>query len=404
MKSFILFFILFLYVSLISAFPHVRDVTVNQTTDGSGLVQICYTAVNYDDTLMSTNILGTNRDFTGYIPIITLLDTIRIYSEGENYGWRVRASESGVRHCVVWDMTTDMGDVENCGFTANIAVFDSVLSSYSVTDSFYANDSLTPEVRAFGLEYRRGELWVLYHSNLTNECWMRPYSLPDLREGDSIFVGTVTVGPSDMTFAGDRMFWLEDTRMILKEFSFETGVSHSVRSDWWGLPGTFANLAGAAFDGEKLWVCFARGTFIALDTSDFSLVDTMFFPEFAISTPATSADGLAWGLGILWCFSNDNIVYAIDTKTKTIIHSIPTGDVVLATGAEGAAWDGMNLWLLIFQDIMYISFHFSNRLFFIAQKAFVLIIDHQDQSGYILLYFHQRKIFSQVLPLTYSGI
>lgn len=326
--------------------PVVTDLEIGQMTDGSGLVRICYDAQSSTDSTISMNVLGNYvHDPDSRLPMVTLLDTLTGF-EKPNYGWRVASSDTGERHCFLWDMTTDLGDIEECGIQGKFAVFDSMLESYSIVDSFMANDSLRPTERAFGLAYKHGQLWVMYHEDLTNHCWIRPYTLPELTEGDSIFIGTVAVGPSDMAFAGDRLFWIEDTRVILKEFDFETGVSHAVRSDWWSLPGTSVHLAGAAFDGENLWVSFSQGTFIALDTATFSLQDTMFFPEFGVSSPATSADGLAYGLGLIWCFSNDNIVYAIDPELKEIIHTIPTGEVVVATGAEGAAWDGVNLWVV----------------------------------------------------------
>ncbi len=358
----------FYLVSLVLAQPMAEEVSIEQLRDGSGLVKICYKAVNPVDSFISTNVLVTELGmFDEFLPVLTLRDTLSGY-DAPNFGWRVSASDTGEIHCFLWDMTTDLGDVENCGFRGNVAVFDSVLSSYSITDSFPANDSARVTERAFGLAYKRGELWLMFHEGATDHCWVRPYTLPDLVPGDSTFIGTVEVGPSDMAFAGDRLFWVEDTRVILKEFDWELGDSRAVRSDWWDLPGTAVHLAGCAFDGEYLWVCFSEGTFVKMDTSTFSLVDTMFFPEFGVSTPATSADGLAWGLGILWCFSNDNVVYAIDTETKTIIHTIFTGAVVEMTGAEGAAWDGLNLWVVdysryhvyklsLFEQI---TFYFSN--------------------------------------------
>lgn len=337
---------LFLLVTSIYAQSAVDSITINELTDGSGLVRICYTAYNSDSTI-STNIqVKAPESDDWHFPILTLLDTISEYSATSNLGWQVETSPTGIRHCFIWNMSNDIEFVEQCGFIARIAVFDSILTEFTVLDSFSVGDTLVPDIRAFGLTYRYGYLWVMFHDDVSHQCWIRPYSLPDMIPGDSIFIGTVTVGPSDMTFAGDRLFWTEDTRTLLKEFDFETGESHIVRGDWWDLPGTSVHIEGAAFDGEHLWICFGAGTFVALDTTDFSLVDTMFFPDFGISTPATSADGLAWGLGLLWCYSNDNIVYAIDVKSKEIIHRIPTGSVVDERGAEGAAWDGTNIWIV----------------------------------------------------------
>jgi len=333
--------------SLAMGYTYIDSIRIGQVTDGCGLVRVCYRARNLIDTTLAVNIQARWPDSSvWHIPVVTLHDTVSGYSDGPNHGWRVSADSTGRTHCFIWDMSTDIGPVEGDGFKARVTTFDSLVSTFNVIDSFPVCDSARPDMRAFGLTYKHGKLWVLYHNEVTHDCWIRPYSLPDFIEGDSIHIGTVTVGPSDMAFAGDRLFWVEDTRLLLKEFDFSTGLSNTVRGDWWGLPGTSLHIAGAAFDGEHLWVCFSAGTFIALDTSDFSLVDTMFFPEFGISTPETSADGLAWGLGLLWCYSNDNIAYAIDIEMDSIIHAIPTGDVVEATGAEGAAWDGINLWVV----------------------------------------------------------
>ncbi|MCK5843108.1 MAG: hypothetical protein KAG97_00285, partial [Victivallales bacterium] len=324
----------------------VTDISLEELTDGSGLVRICYRARDMFDSTLAVNVQARWADsITWHIPVLTLFDTLSGYAM-PNFGWRVNVDSIGLDHCFLWDMTTDLGSVEAKGFVARIVTFDSIVSRFNVVDSFQVSDSLRPELRAFGLGYRRGQLWVLYHNESTHDCWVRPYSLPELIEGDSLYIGTVTVGPSDMAFAGDRLFWVEDTRLLLKEFDFSTGTSRTVRGDWWGLPYTSTHIAGCAFDGQNLWVCFAEGAFVSLDTSDFSLVDTMFFSDFSTATPSTSADGLAWGLGLLWCYSNDNKVYAIDVETDSIIVSIPTGDVVLETGAEGAAWDGMNLWVV----------------------------------------------------------
>ena len=331
----------------ISATSEIFDIVIEQPPDGNGLVKIRYCAKNTVDSTLAVNVQTRwAGSLTWHIPMVTLFDTVSAYYETPNFGWRAGADSVGVYHCFIWDMTTDLGPVEDSGFVARIVTFDSLVSTFNVIDSFSVSDSTRPDMRAFGLAYKHGRLWVLYHNESTHDCWIRPYSLTEFTVGDSIYIGTVTIGPSDMAFAGDRLFWVEDTRLLLKEFDFSTGTSSTVRGDWWSLPGTSMHIAGCAFDGENLWVCFSAGTFISLDTSDFSLVDTMFFPEFGISTPATSADGLAWGLGLLWCYSNDNTAYAIDVEMDSIIHRVPTGDVVLETGAEGAAWDGMNLWVV----------------------------------------------------------
>ncbi len=343
----LLFGCLLLAPSLMFAQTYVDSISVEQFTDGSGLIKICYKAHNiYDSTLaMNTQAAWTDTSSTWDISVVTILDTLSAYPS-PNQGWRVSASTEGIRHCFLWDIGNDIGAAEKCGLKMRFAVFDSILSEYSVEDSFRVMDTLEPLVQTFGLGYRHGQLWILFHNDSTHDCWVRPYSMPDVIPGDSFYIGSVTVGPSDMAFAGDRLFWTEDTRTLLKEYDFETGESNVVRGDWWDLPGTSTHLEGAAFDGENLWVCFCEGTFIALDTTDFSLVDTMFFSDFGLSVPATCADGLAWGLGLLWCYSNDNIVYGIDVHEKRIVYEIPTGAVVLATGAEGAAWDGTNLWVL----------------------------------------------------------
>ncbi len=342
--------LLLLSIMLIGAVfcdSEVYDIDVAQVPDGSGLVKICFRARNDADSVLAVNVQARWADSTDWhIPVVTLWDTLSAYSSKPNFGWRCGADSVGMEHCFMWDMTTDLGPVEDNGFLARIVTFDSLQSSFGVIDSFKVSDSLRPEVRAFGLTYKHGQLWVLYHNEISHDCWIRPYDLPDFVEGDSIHVGTVTVGPSDMAFAGDRLFWVEDTRLLLKEFDFATGTSHTVRGDWWGLPRTSTHIAGAAFDGQNLWVCFAEGAFVCLDTTDFSLVDTMFFENFSTASPSTSADGLAWGLGLLWCYSNDNKAYGIDVEMDSIIHSIPTGEVVMETGAEGAAWDGMNLWVV----------------------------------------------------------
>lgn len=338
---------LFMFCSSLFAQSFVDSISIYQLTDGSGIVRVCYKAHNVLDTTIAVNMQAATNDSGMWdISVLTILDTLSAYSSSLNHGWRVSASTEGVWHCFLWDMGSDIGSAERCGFQARFAVFDSILSEFGMEDSFMIMDTLAPMVQAFGLAYRHGYLWVLFHNDSTHDCWIRQYSMPDIIPGDSFYIGTVTIGPSDMAFVGDRLFWVEDTRVLLKEFDFETGESNVVRGDWWDLPGTSNHLAGAAFDGENLWVCFCEGTFIALDTADFSLVDTMFFSDFGLSVPATCADGLAWGLGLLWCFSNDNIVYGIDTKSKSIVYEIPTGAVVLATGAEGAAWDGVNLWVV----------------------------------------------------------
>ncbi len=348
---------------------YISDITIRQLTDGSGLVEVCYRAHNLTDSIIAVNMQSNFPDSSNWnIAMVTLLDTISEFSGSPNYGWRVSASESGIRHCFLWDMNTDIGSVENCGFQTRFAVFDSMLHYFELADSFSVIDTADTNNRAFGLGFRHGELWVLFHDEITHECWVRPYSLPDLIPGDSLYVGEVAIGPSDIALAGDRLFWTEDTRVLLKEFDFETGESNVVRGDWWSLPGTSNHLAGVAFDGEKLWVCFCEGTFIALDTADFSLVDTMFFPEFGGSVPATCADGLAWGLSLLWCYSNDNIIYAIDVETKSIVYTIPTGDTISGTGPEGCAWDGVNLWIVDYaRGFVYmvslfeqIRFHYSS--------------------------------------------
>jgi hypothetical protein len=348
MKYAKLLIISLLLIGAAVADSEIFDIRMSQADDGSGLVRICFRARNTTDTVLAVNVQARWADSTDWhIPVVTLWDTISEFASVKpNYGWRCSADSVGIEHCIIWDMTTDLGPVEADDFLGRIVTFDSLVSSFAVIDSFLVRDTLRPEVRAFGLCYKRGQLWVLYHNEWTHDCWIRPYDLPEIIEGDSIHIGTVTVGPSDMAFAGDRLFWVEDTRLLLKEFDFATGTSHTVRGDWWGLPGTEVHIAGAAFDGQHLWVCFSRGAFVALDTSDFSLVDTMFFPVFGISEPATSADGLAWGLGLLWCYSNDNIAYGIDVDMDSIIHAVPTGEVVEMTGAEGAAWDGMNLWVV----------------------------------------------------------
>ncbi|MCD6417284.1 hypothetical protein J7M00_00685 [bacterium] len=337
----------FAFSSFLFGQTYVDSISVEQLTDGSGLIKICYKAHNVYDSTLAMNVQAAWYDTssTWDISVITILDTMSVYSR-PNQGWRVAASPEGIRHCFLWDIGNDIGKAERCGFKMRFSVFDSILSEYSLEDSFRVMDTLRPFIQTFGLGYRHGQLWILFHNDSTHDCWVRPYSMPDVIPGDSFYIGSVTVGPSDMTFAGDRLFWTEDTRMLLKEYDFETGESNVVCGDWWDLPGTSNHLAGAAFDGEHLWVCFCEGTFIALDTTDFSLVDTIFFPEFGESVPATCADGLAWGLGLLWCYSNDNIVYAIDVHEKRIVYEIPTGAVALATGAEGAAWDGTNLWVL----------------------------------------------------------
>lgn len=325
---------------------YVDSITINQLTDGSGLVLACFKVYSSESTV-AVAMQSSGPGFPDWsAPVITILDTLSEFSDAPNYGWRVSASPTGRTHCFLWNFSNDIGNVENCSFRARGAVYDSIRAYFSIVDSFPVADSTLPSARAFGLTYRHGKLWVLFHNEVTHECWIRPYTLPDFTSGDSIYIGLVAVGPSDMAFAGKRLFWIEDTRVLLKEFNFETGTSTVVRGDWWGLPGTSNHLAGAAFDGQHLWVCFCEGTFIALDTSDFSLVDTMFFPYFGSSVPATCADGLAWGLGLLWCYSNDNVVYGIDVKSKSIIYTIPTGSVVVMTGAEGAAWDGTNLWVV----------------------------------------------------------
>lgn len=326
----------------------IDSIFVSQVEDGSNLVLICYKAHSHSDSIISVAPQGRTPIDTMLwtMPIVTILDTISAFSGSPNSGWRVFASPSGTNHCFLWDMRTDLGAVEECGFKVRFAAFDSIRNEFDLMDSFSVHDTLRPTVKAFGLTYRHGHLWVLYHDDITHQCWVKSYRMPHMIEIDSFFVGTVAVGPSDMSFAGDRLFWIEDTRLLLNEFDFTTGTSRVVRGDWWGLPRTSTNLAGVAFDGEKLWVCFCRGTFVALDTATFSLIDTMFFPSFDSLVPATCADGLAWGLGLLWCFSNDNIIYGIDTETKTIVHRIPTGEVVIATGAEGATWDGVNIWVI----------------------------------------------------------
>jgi len=369
-------FISLVFIGILAGICHsqsyVSHITVEQVPDGSGLVEICYRAVNPYDTLLALNTMTEHPDSSDwYVSMVTLIDTISEYSGSPNFGWNVSASDTGEMHCFLWDMGTDVGSVEQCDFRVFFAVFDSMLESFGLSDSFAVNEpeSLGGYIRSFGLAYRHGELWVLFLNDTNYHCWIRPYSLPDMTPGDSFFIGIVTVGPSDMGFAGDRLFWVEDTRVLLKEYDFETGESNVLRSDWWDLYGTENHLAGVAFDGEKLWVCFCLGMFVALDTADFSLVDTMYFPRFGTSEPATCADGLAWGLGILWCYSNDNIVYAIDTETKTIIHEIPTGEIVDIRGAEGCAWDGVNLWAVdyargyCYQLSLYeqIRFHISNE-------------------------------------------
>jgi len=340
--------LLFLISALMSqGLSEIDSIRIDQVPDGSGLVKVCYRAINSMDSIMAVNVQARWRDSTEWhIPVVTLFDTISAYSSDKNIGWRVGCNAAGREHCFIWDMSTDIGSVDAVDFLARIVTFDSLVSSFNVIDSFRVKDTLRAEVRAFGLAYKHGQLWVLYHNEITHDCWVRPYDLPSFTERDSIYIGTVTIGPSDMAFAGDRLFWVEDTRLLLKEFDFSTGTSHTLRGDWWGIEGTSEHIAGAAFDGSNLWVCFSRGTFIALDTSDFSLVDTLFFPEFAELSPETSADGLAWGLELLWCFSNDNIVYAIDVEMDSIIHEVPTGHVVEVTGAEGAAWDGTHLWVV----------------------------------------------------------
>ncbi len=345
-KSSFVLLIFCLFPFVVYTQTYIDGVSVEQLTDGSGLVKICYKAHNIYDSTIAVNTQASFPD-TGIwnISVITILDTLSGYSS-PNQGWRVSASSYGIEHCFLWNMGSDIGDAQECGFRMRFAVFDSILPEYSVVDSYQVMDTLEPWIQTFGLGYRHGQLWILFHNDSTHDCWVRPYSMPDVVPGDSFHIGSVTVGPSDMTFAGDRLFWTEDTRTLLKEYDFETGESNVVRGDWWDLPGTSNHLAGAAFDGENLWVCFCEGTFIALDTADFSLVDTMFFSDFGASIPASCADGLAWGLGLLWCYSNDNIVYGIDVHEKRIVYEIPTGSVVLATGAEGAAWDGTNLWVL----------------------------------------------------------
>jgi len=345
-KKYLITFALMLAVCAFAQ-SDIYNITIDELTDGSGLVKICYQARNVLDTTLAVNVQARWADSTAWhIPIVTLFDTLSAFGSKPNFGWRCSADSAGIDHCFLWDMTTDLGPVEASGFVARVVTFDSIVTEFNVVDSFRVSDSLRPDLRAFGLAYKHGQLWVLYHNETTHDCWIRPYSLPDFIEGDSIHIGTVTVGPSDMAFAGDRLFWVEDTRLLLKEFDFSTGTSHTVRGDWWGLPRTSTHIAGAAFDGQNLWVCFAEGAFVCLDTSDFSLVDTMFFTCFSTATPSTSADGLAWGLGLLWCYSNDNKAYAIDVEMDSIIQAIPTGEVVLETGAEGAAWDGMNLWVV----------------------------------------------------------
>ncbi len=350
----------------------VDSISVEQLRDGSELVRICYRAHNIYDSTVAVAAQGMWPDSTTWsIPLITLLDTLSSYP-APNYGWNVDATYDGVWHCFLWHAPSDIGEVERCGFRLRFAVYDSMLSSFRLVDSFSVHDTLHPEVNAFGLAYHNGKLWVLFHSDLTHECWLVPYAFPDMVPTDTFFVGTVTVGPSDIAFAGDRLFWTEDTRVLLKEYDFETGESHVVRGDWWDLPGTENHIAGAAFDGEKLWVCFCSGTFVALDTSDFSLVDTMFFSDFGADIPATCADGLAWGLGLLWCFSNDNIIYAIDVKTKSIVYEIPTGEVVVATGAEGCAWDGVNLWVVDYGRGFVYKVALFDRIQFYVSREFCL--------------------------------
>jgi len=348
MKNAKMLLISLLLIGAVFADSEIFDIRMSQADDGSGLVRICFRARNDADTVLAVNVQARWADSTDWhIPVVTLWDTISEFvSVKPNYGWRCSADSVGKEHCIIWDMTTDLGAVEADDFLGRIVTFDSLVSSFAVEDSFRVSDSLRPDVRAFGLGYRRGQLWVQFHHEITHDVWVRPYDLPDLTPGDSIHIGTVTVGPSDIAFAGERLFWVEDTRLLLKEFDFATGTSHTVRGDWWGLPSTSTHIAGAAFDGEYLWVCFAEGAFVCLDTADFSLVDTMFFENFSTATPSTSADGLAWGLGLLWCYSNDNIAYGIDIEMDSIIHEVPTGEVVLETGAEGAAWDGMNLWVV----------------------------------------------------------
>lgn len=334
--------------TIVGALAYVEDITVNQLCNGSHLVEICYTAFSTHDSIIAINVQSTlpsTDDWT--VPMLTLFDTISTYSTMHNLGWRVPASSAGVRHCFLWDTGTDLGTPEMCDYRLRIAVFDSILNIFSLADSFRVCDSLIdPTVKAFGLEYKDGKLWVLFHEDITHDCWLKPYTLPSLTPGDSIFIGHVAVGPSDMTFAGNRMFWIDDTRVLLNEFHFDTRTSSVARGDWWGLPGTMEHLSGACFDGTKMWLSFSSGTFVAIDTHSFALIDTMFFPSFGVSVPATSSDGLAWGLGLLWCYSNDNKVYVIDTETKTIVHEIPTGDIIDIRGAEGCTWDGVNIWVI----------------------------------------------------------